>query len=134
MADKANGTGRNQMVTTRFDDELEVLTRRAERDQERIGLLQRLRELELEEKGGQSVTTKAPAPVAATGGTKRRGRPPKVKSAEGEGTTASDAATDSGDSGKGLDLPKLLETIAQQNSKPLLLDDFVTKAEKPGIR
>ena len=52
---------------------------------------------------------------------KRRGRPPK---AEGEKVARNGE--------KRIELPALLETIAQQSNKPLLLTDFVAKAREAG--
>jgi len=122
---------------TKYDDQLESKLKEAELLQEQIGLLQRVREIELEITGGVvAVATTAPtvkttAPVQAavqatpTGEVKRRGRP--------KGTTnAAKAAGVATDDGKSVDLPTLLETIAQQVNRPLLLADFVTLAREAG--
>jgi hypothetical protein len=121
---------------TKYDDQLESKLKEAELLQEQIGLLQRVREIELEITGGVVAATvatvptvKATAPVQAqaapTGEVKRRGRP--------KGTTnAVKAAGVATDDGKSVDLPTLLETIAQQVNRPLLLADFVTLAREAG--
>jgi len=120
---------------TKYDDQLESKLKEAELLQEQIGLLQRVREIELEITGGvvavaavPTVRTTAPvqaAVAAPTGEVKRRGRP--------KGTTnAAKAAGVATDDGKSVDLPTLLETIAQQVNRPLLLADFVTLAREAG--
>lgn len=122
-------------VTTKYDDVLELKLKEAELLQEQVGLLQRLREIELEINGGVATqTVKAAAPVKAvvtaapTGEVRRRGRPPGT----GKAATAAKAAGVATDDGKSVDLPTLLETIAQQVNRPLLLADFVTLARQAG--
>jgi hypothetical protein len=113
------------MTQTRYDGDLERLNRQAELLQEEIGLLQRLREIDLERQGGSGpatvkTTTTTAAAVAQTDAPKRRGRPAKVK------------AGISTDDGKSIDLPTLLVSLAQNVNKPLLLADFVTLAREAG--
>jgi hypothetical protein len=111
---------------THYDADLEVLTRQAERLQERIGLLQRLRDLELEDAGvvpaKQTATPGHPgtAPVTAAPAKKRAGRPKATKA----GVPTED--------GKMIDLPTLLETIGQNLNKPITLPDFVTLVRQYG--
>lgn len=124
-----------KVQVTKYDDQLESKLKEAELLQEQIGLLQRVREIELEITGGAVVptvtaTVKAPVQAAvqatpATGEVKRRGRP------KGS-TNAAKAAGVATDDGKSVDLPTLLETIAQQVNRPLLLADFVTLAREAG--
>jgi hypothetical protein len=108
---------------TKYDGELESLNRRAVLLQERLGLLQRLREIELEEAG--VVPTAVTAPVTATEVTapKKKGRP--------KATATVKAGVPAGD-GKTIDLPTLLETIGQNLNKPLALADFVTLVRETG--
>ena len=110
--------------TTQFDGQLEKLVRDAERIQERIGLLQRLRELDLEEAGVVTTVTTAPvatqAPAQTQEAPKKRGRPKTVKT---EATTGE---------GKSVDLPTLLETIGQNVSRPLTQAEFVTLCRESG--
>ena len=113
------------MTQTRYDGDLEKLNRQAELLQEEIGLLQRLREIDLERQG-PAVSVKAAvkptttAVVAQTDAPKKRGRPAKVKA----GIVTDD--------GKSIDLPTLLVSLAQNVNKPLLLADFVTLAREAG--
>lgn len=114
---------------TQYDAGLEVLTRQAERLQERIGLLNRLRELELEDAAvtvtaapATQAKTAAPAQTAPVAATKKRGRPKQ---------TGAKAGVPTGD-GKTIDLPTLLETIGQNLNKPLALPDFVTLVRESG--
>jgi hypothetical protein len=119
---------------TKYDDQLESKLKEAELLQEQIGLLQRVREIELEITG--SVVVAVPtvnaavqpavqaAVQAAPTEVKRRGRP--------KGTTNAAKAGVAADDGKSVDLPTLLETIAQQVNRPLLLSDFVTLAREAG--
>jgi hypothetical protein len=123
---------------TKYDEVLELKLKEAELLQEQVGLLQRLREIELEMNGVVATqTVKAAAPAKAvvnaapTGEVvRRRGRPPGTgKAAAAAATKAAGVATDDG---KSVDLPTLLETIAQQVNRPLLLADFVTLARQAG--
>lgn len=130
-------------VTSSYDDQLERATKRAVLYQEQTGLLQRLREIELEieldmeSRGGTTTRTVKPVKVAAqvaqapgvetptvVGEVRRRGRP--------KGSTNKNKVAKPDDDGKSIDLPSLLETIAQQVNKPLLLADFVTLAREAG--
>jgi len=125
---------------TKYDDQLESKLKEAELLQEQIGLLQRVREIELEITGSITApvavvavkaTVKVAQAVAQTapvnGEVKRRGRP--------KGSTNAPKVAATGvvtDDGKSVDLPSLLETIAQQVNRPLLLTDFVTLAREAG--
>ncbi len=128
---------------TKFDAELDQRLKQSETLNEEIGLLQRLREIELsklgyvENEANKPSTTPAavkapvnPKPqvaVAAATPTptgdapKRRGRPPGS-------TNKAKVPSD----GKTINLPSLLETIAQQMSKPLKIDNFVTLVNQSG--
>ena len=105
---------------TQYDADLEALTRQAERLQQRIGLLQALRDLDLEEAGVTAAPAKTGPVQAAAPVQKKRGRPKATKA--GVPT----------DDGKMIDLPTLLETIGQNLNKPLALPDFVTLVRESG--
>lgn len=113
---------------TKYDGELEALAQKAQNLELRIGLLQKLRELELEEAG---VVTTAPATATATAvpaqAPVKRGRP----KAAAKPKTGQKAGVPAGD-GKTIDLPTLLETIGQNLNKPLALADFVTLVRESG--
>lgn len=120
-------TQTQQVPQTQWDKELETLHRDSELLQEKIGLLQRLREIDLQRNGGAAAAVTAQAPTVAQVPTqaqapapKKKGRPKQVK-----------AGVPAGD-GKTVDLPTLLETIGQQVNKPLTLADFVTMVRQAG--
>ena len=127
------------MNQTRYDGDLERLNRQAELLNEQIGLLQRLREIDVElgqvipAATSTTLAGKIKNPVAKNppvdGVPKRRGRPPKVK--DGTAVTAAPTGVSTED-GKSVDLPTLLVTLAQDVNKPLLLPDFVTLAREAG--
>lgn len=132
------------MAHTKYDDQLELKQKEALLLEEQIGLLQRVREIELEianfvvtKAQNAAVQTRRAAPVAspATNGVaKRRGRPKGSKNVRKDKTLvlADGQVVEQGDDGKSIDLPSLLETIAQQVDRPLLLADFVTLAREAG--
>jgi len=115
---------------TVYDAELEALARKGQNIELRIGLLQRLRELDLEEAGVvvPATTVKEVPGNAGTAPTAaKRGRPKAVKTT----TKTAKAGVPAGD-GKTIDLPTLLETIGQNLNKPLALADFVTLVRESG--
>ena len=101
---------RQPVPPTQWDKELESLNREAELVQERVGLIKRLREIDLHGQGFQV----APLQQAAV-------KPTRVK-----------AATPAPAQANALALPNLLETISQQMNKPLKLADFVTLVREAG--
>jgi hypothetical protein len=109
------------MTTQRYDNQLEQAMKKAELIHEQIALLERVREIEVELGGigggggnivktGKTKTKVAKAAAPVTGDQpKRRGRPPKR-----------------------MELPALLQAIAQHSNKPLVLAEFVTKCHEAG--
>lgn len=120
------------MVHTKYDDQLEAKLKEAELLQEQIGLLQRVREIEQEISGTvvQTPGVKTTAPVVGNEVKKRRGRPKGSTNVTKVATEGAEANEDN--DGKSVDLQTLLETIAQQVNRPLLLADFVTLARQAG--
>lgn len=109
------------MPQTQWDKALESLHREAELVQERISLISRLREIDLERLGFQV----APVPKAAV-------EPKTVKAATPGQAQDKAPAPAGGEDGKTVDLPTLLETISQQVNKPLKQADFVTLVREAG--
>jgi hypothetical protein len=105
---------------TQWDKELESLNREAELVQEQIGLMNRLREIDLERQGFQ-----APVQQAAV-------EPRTVKAATPAQPQAKAPTPAGSGDGKTADLPTLLETISQQVNKPLKHMDFVTLVREAG--
>ena len=130
-------------VTTKYDDQLEQKLKEAELLQEQIGLLQRVREIELEIGSGVAVLSPVKADKIAARNNppslsdlklsdltqpKRRGRPP----GSGNKNKAPKAPKSDSEDGKSVDLPTLLETIAQQVNRPLIIAEFVKLARESG--
>ena len=117
---------------TKYDGELEVLAKKAQNLELRMGLLRELQKLELEEAGVVQTPTVREVPgnegTAPQGdATVKRGRP----KAAAKPKTGQKAGVPAGD-GKTIDLPTLLETIGQNLNKPLALADFVTLVRESG--
>lgn len=129
---------------TKYDDQLERKVREAELLNQQVALLQRVRDIELEIRGllvpgsvevtkthNPSVTPKL-ADLTQSGVVgKRRGRPPGSTN-KNKATKAPEDADDSVDDSKSVDLPTLLETIAQQTNRPLIIAEFVKLAREAG--
>jgi hypothetical protein len=110
---------RQPVPPTQWDKELESLNREAELVQERVGLIKRLREIDLHGQGFQV----APLQQAAV-------KPTTVKAATL--APAQVKALAGGGDGKTADLPTLLETISQQVNRPLKLAELVTLVREAG--
>lgn len=149
-------------MTTRFSEEIAKVTQAAELIQEKLGLLQRLDEIDqelgleteaavakpkVEPKAVKQPQAAPPkAETKAVDGEKRKpGRPPKAKAPQAEGVDAAPRkrgrpkgstkaviAAANGEDVKGTDLPSLLQTIAQEEQKPLELADLVKLARQHG--
>ena len=104
-------------MKTKFDQELNDLNLRAKRDQERINLLTRLRNLELEEQGVVSASEKPH---------QKRGRKPNSEKTR--------IAKKDQVEGKRVSLKTLLEQIGRQVKKPLTIKDFVTMTYQEGYK
>jgi hypothetical protein len=134
---------------------VQMAQRRAEIAQERLGLYERLEELDNEEKElietGTFSSSNSQKPAVRrkstnSGGNsnsnassetnndgtprKRRGRPP----GSGKKTNSDGAAADGEQSEGRTSLPALLTKIGQASGKPLKIADFVTKARESGYK
>lgn len=107
---------------TQWDNALEALYREAVLVQERIRLIIRLREIDLERLGIQV----APMQQAAV--------EPRTVKATTPGQAQDKAPAPAGGDGKAVDLPTLLETISQQVNRPLKMADFIPLVRGPGTR
>ena len=119
---------RQPVPPTQWDKELESLNREAELVQERVGLIKRLREIDLHGQGFQV----APLQQAAVKPTTVKAATLARPQAKPKGLPAQVKASAGGGDGKTADLPTLLETISQQMNKPLKLADFVTLVREAG--
>lgn len=119
------------MATSVYRQQAEDLQRQLELLQEKVGLLERL--AEIEEQGGANGVAAVAAPEApkpAAAGQQKAATKKTTKAAAAP--KAADRAGVPTDDGKVMDLPTLLETIGQQVNKPLQLADFVTLVREAG--
>lgn len=123
-----------QKISTNYGNLLNERLKQAELLHEEIGLLQRMQEIEIERNVSEAGTgkltvsnskSKAKPTTVKVEGAKRRGRPPGSKN-----VVKVDA--DSSDDGKSVDLQSLLQTIAQETAKPLMIKDFVALSLQSG--
>lgn len=127
-----------QKISTNYGNLLNERLKQAELLHEEIGLLQRMQEIEIERNVSEAGTGKLTVSKSIQGhrkakpttvkveGTKRRGRPPGSKN------VAKVAADGAADDGKSVDLQSLLQNIAQQTDKPLMIKDFVSLSLQSG--
>lgn len=147
----------NRMLSLFTKEALEVIRRRAELTQELAALLERANEVEdelrslsqgsLVPKASKSASSgsSASGSTATQEAPRKRGRPRKDQSQSQSQSQAQDQTTDrkrgrpkkvqvTTDDGKQMDLPHLLETIAQEVGRPLKQSDFVTLVREAGYK
>lgn len=142
-----------------YHAQAEQARKRAELMEEKVGLLNRLAEIEQLEKGDTVIVAKskaaktATAKVTASGDApKRRGRPPKnpnaVASVPADGTATADGTAAPKRRGrppknpnavavvkeKRVELPSLLESIVQTHDKPMKHEELVVAARAAGYK
>lgn len=137
-----------------YREQAELASKQAERWEERVGLLNRLAEIDGELGIGEPVKAKpkkaaTAAPVATTGtAPKKRGRPPK-NPAQAPATVSTDGVPAAPKKRgrppknpnavpvvkeKRLELPSLLQTIVQTHGKPMKHEELVVAARTAGYK